>query len=228
MRREDLLERFLNKQGIFVINKKKKVSYSEEDSIRILAEFHKRAKKKRDYMLGLNSDIGKIREDYKLLLRRTILFRDELNIDCGKFIEMAESSLNKISDDEFISLIRRSVGDSEIIIGRASMNGFAFEEDKVYIKTFTKIRFGMIEDDFIRLMLRLNRKEELINYEKLKNIFLEEEGLGELSSRYIDSIIKYPYNFMKYSSDCYINDFKDIDSISNMIKMFEMEYKDKF
>lgn len=221
MEKENLLEKFLNKQNIFISKKNKHKRISDiENIINAIVDFHKAISGKRNYTLGIISEVGKVREEQKLFIRRVKELKEEMNINCEEILESAIRSTHIISEHEFLYLVERAVLNSEITVGKSAINTFKSEEGKIFIKDNNRIRFGMKEDDFIKIIIKYRKKECDFEYNSIKKLFLEKEGLDNKSSRYIDSVLKYPYKEMKYLSDIYINDFTDVDIINAKLSDF--------
>lgn len=221
MEKENLLEKFLNKQNIFISKKNKHKRISDiENIINAIVDFHKAISGKRNYTLGIISEVGKVREEQKLFIRRVKELKEKMDINCEEILESAIRSTHIISEHEFLYLVERAVLNSEITVGKSAINTFKSEEGKIFIKDNNRIRFGMKEDDFIKIIIKYRKKECDFEYNSIKKLFLEKEGLDNKSSRYIDSVLKYPYKEMKYLSDIYINDFTDVDIINAKLSDF--------
>lgn len=221
MEKENLLEKFLNEENIFVSNKRFDMGrINFENIIDAVVDFHSSMVGKKNYTLGIISEIGKAREEQKLFIRRVKTLKKEINIDCEEILEKAIRSTHMISTSEFLSLVNRAVINSEITIGKNAINTFKSGEGKIFIKESSRVQFGMREDDFVKIIIKFRKRENNFDYDHLKKIFLEKEKLDDKSSRYIDSILKFPYKEMKYLSQVYINDFKNIDIINSKLASF--------
>lgn len=216
MRREDLLEKFLNEEGIYVSQKEEiKNNFSIDNCITSITEFHKSIKGKNNYTLGIISEAGKIRQEQLISYKRACALAKEISFDISDLILYSKECIEMISDDDFVKLIQRAYKKSEITLGKVHLN-IKSHDEKIFVYDIGRIRFGMVEDDFIKLIRRVKYKD--IDCESMIDKFIENEELEELSKIYIKSIVLYPKRIMEYLGDCYIKDFHNEEEIQNKLK----------
>lgn len=215
MRREDLLEKFLNEEGIYTSSKEEvKNNFSRANCLAAITIFHNATSKKYNYSIGIISEAGKLYQEQKISFKRALKFQDEIDIDISDIIKIAQKSMNMIDEDEVVKIIKRSYDNAEITLGKVYLN-IEMHDEKIYVCDIGRIRFGMVEDDFIKFARRNKRKS--INYNKMIEKFCSNENLGESSKNYIKAILFYPKEIMDYLADCYIRDFHDENIINEKI-----------
>ncbi|MGL4454113.1 MAG: hypothetical protein ACRCTZ_23425 [Sarcina sp.] len=209
MRREDLLKKFLGCHNINLIDRELiRKKYKLENTIESLSVFHKNLKGKRDYSMGLTSEAGRIRLEQKISLIRMERFQKESDLCLKEVIEYAKECVSEVEENKFISLIDRSYKNSEIILGKVYQN-ICGNNITLDVSDTSRIRFGMIEDDFIKFIRRVERRDKQLNYLEMTNEFVNLEGLDEVSKVYIKSTIEYPSEIANYISFAYVRDFDD-------------------
>lgn len=230
MERESLLEKFLESKGIFIREKMDfKTSKDIQNTILILEKFHSLVKNQKNYMLGISSEAGRIREEYKLLYRRAKAVEFETGSLVNKeMLNVANRCIQNISDKEFVELINRATLNSEITFGKYALDEMILNNENIFIKNTSKIKFGMVEDDYVKLLLRVRKKNKDLNYELIKKEILKIEMLNEKSERYIDSVVLYPYEYMKCLSELYIHNYKNKDIEREKLKELAREYIQMF
>ncbi|WP_297435328.1 hypothetical protein [uncultured Clostridium sp.] len=222
MRREDLLQKFLLSEDIYISTKEEtREKFDIYNSIDCISRFHNSLKGKKNYTIGLISEAGRIRSEQKILLRRVIEFSSEVSIDLSELIKYSRECIEYISDEEFISLIERAYKNSEITLGKVYPN-IENRDDKIFVCDVSKIRFGMVEDDLIKLLRRTAHKKLENDRTDMIEEFLLKEDLSDISRRYIKSTLAFPTNILVYISNCYLRDFKDEEKIrENILKIKE-------
>ena len=80
-------------------------------------------------------------------------------------------------------------------------------DKKIFIKNTENIKFNMVEEDYYNYLKKIRGKYK----DELKDLLLEvveKESLDFKSYVYINSLIQYPYNSMRYLQNNYIKDLK--------------------
>ncbi|MGL4656176.1 MAG: hypothetical protein ACRCWM_09885 [Sarcina sp.] len=224
MRREDLLKKFLECHNIDLIDRDViRKNFELQDIIENLVAFHSNVRGKRDYSMGLTSEAGRIRREQKISLMRMERFQVESDICLNEIIAYAKECISKIDEKDFIALIDRSYKNSEITIGRVYQNIYG---DNVSLKVSdtSRVRFGMVEDDFIKLIKRMEKKERQLDYIMLLDEFIEKEKLDENSKKYIQSSLGYPSEIANYISFAYLRNFSD-EQVKSGIADIESNFK---
>ncbi|WP_297520893.1 hypothetical protein [uncultured Clostridium sp.] len=224
MRREDLLKNFLGHHNINLIDRgviKKKFDILE--AIDDLTNFHSFVCDKKDYSLGLISEAGRIRQEQKNSLIRMKRLQNESDFNLTELINYASGCISELSDLEFCSMINRSYKNSEITLGKIYQNLYR-EKDILQVSDTTRIRFGMIEDDFIKLVKRVKRREKDIDYLAMTDEFVEKAKLDNLSRIYIKSALDYPEEAANYLSFVYLRDFDD-EKVKEKLADIERDFR---
>ncbi len=207
------LELFLKKNNIEVLprkeierEKRELRFYDPLEYLNIISDIHKEFLKEENRIkFKFRNDIWKQVQIFKLWSRRVERI-EESNKLINKALDASKKSLECIENISYKELIRRAMGREEVCIGRIYYevkNG----EKRIFIKNTEDIKFNMVEEDYYNNLkkIRGNYKDEL------KDLLLEvveKESLDFKSYVYINSLIQYPYNSMKYLQNNYIKDLK--------------------
>ena len=224
MERKDLLEKFLGNYNINLVDRECiKKNFEINDVIKYLSIFHNRIKGKKNYSLGLISEAGKLRLEQKILLLRMERFQNESEIHLGEVIEYAKECIAKVDEQNFISLIDRSYKNSEIILGKIYQN-ICHNDKFLSVSDVSRIRFGMVEDDFIKLIKRVEKRNKNLDYLVMLDKFIDDENLTKESRDYIQSIIDYPSEIANYISFAYVRKFKD-EEVMQGLSTIDSDFK---
>ncbi|MGL4763375.1 MAG: hypothetical protein ACRCWG_18305 [Sarcina sp.] len=209
MRREDLLKKFLGNYDINLIERDDiRKTFDSLEVIDNLVSFHSKVCSKKDYGLGLISEAGRLRNEQKIALLRMERFQEESNINLNEVIKYASDCISRVSDLEMDFLIKRSYKNSEITLGKIYQN-ICSRNNQLNVSDTSRIRFGMVEDDFIKFIRRIQRRYRNIDYSIMLKEFIEKENLNECSESYIKSVLGYPNEIANYISFAYLRDFDD-------------------
>lgn len=195
-----------------------------------------------DYNNRINSSIGKTIENYKVQIKRLersynkMLDKNDKNeiermiISEGKImLEIAKKSLRNIYENNYLSVLERSMNRSEICIGRADEGNLRKNNDIIEIGTTKAMCFDLVEEDLYRYIKRLQKKDINIDEEEMIRLFVHSSHLPMSSIKYLKSLCKYPKDFFRIWEK-YLNNKKNksIDeickSLNNSIK-YERKYQ---
>lgn len=225
MKRENLIEKFLNEEKIYIKSKEDvKNNFDMENCFLAMIAFHNAVAKKNNYSLGIISEAGKLYQDQKISYKRARLLTNELGLNNLEIINYATNCINLISEKDIIFLIKKSYDTSQITLGRIYQNICLYNE-KILVYDVSKIRFGLIEDDFIRLIRK--NKDKKFNYIEMIDDFCKKENLNDISANYIKSLFLYPKEIMEYLGDCYVKNFHDTDEIISNIEQMKNNFYQK-
>lgn len=207
------LELFLNKNNIEVlprkeIEKKKRELrfYDPLEYLNTISEIHKEFLKEENRIkFKFRNDIWKHVQILKLWIRRVDKL-EESNKLINIALDTSKKSLECIENISYKELIRRTMEREEVCIGRIYYE-IKKGEKRIFIKNTENIKFNMVEDDYYNYLkkIRGNYRDEL---KDLLSEVIEKENLDFKSYVYINSLIEYPYNSMKYLQNNYIKDLK--------------------
>lgn len=224
MRREDLLQKFLLSENIEIASKSEvRANFSVDNIIECLVKFHKSLKGKKNYTIGLISDAGRFRTEQKNLIKRAIEFSEEISIDLTKLIDYAVNCYEYLDENEFIYLIERAYKNSEITLGKVYPN-IEMKEEKILVCDVSRIKFGMVEDDIIRLLKKVYPKGFIKSYDGMIDEFIVAENLDDISKKYIYSVLDFPTEILTYISQCYLRDFRDEAKIKKELLNLEKKF----
>ncbi|WP_300350013.1 hypothetical protein [Clostridium sp.] len=196
---------FLKNNNINVVNEKDLCKGRRNSKIYIEGLFyfhHIFLKEENSIRFKFPNEIWKIVQNFKVWNERVerLNFEDE---KISRVKEYARKSIRTIYDIDFKELIKRAMDRKEVCVERIYFQK-ENENNTIVLSKSSNITFRMIEDDYYKYFkkLKIERKlsDELINYA------LKKEGLGEESFIYIESLISYPYNSIKYLQNAYLKD----------------------
>lgn len=207
------LELFLNKNNIEVLPRKEIEKEKRElrfydplEYLNTISEIHKEFLKEENRIkFKFRNDIWKHVQILKLWIRRVDKL-EESNKLINIALDTSKKSLECIENISYKELIRRAMEREEVCIGRIYYE-IKKGEKRIFIKNTENIKFNMVEEDYYNYLkkIRGNYRDEL---KDLLSEVIEKENLDFKSYIYINSLIEYPYNSMKYLQNNYIKDLK--------------------
>ena len=207
------LELFLRENNIEVLprkeierEKRELRFYDPVEYLNTLSEIHKEFLKEENRIgFKFRNEVWKQVQIFKLWSRRVERI-EESNGLINKALDASKKSLECIYNINYKELIRRAMEREEVCIGRIYYevkNG----DKKIFIKNTNSIKFNIVEEDYYNYIKKIRGKYK----DELKDLLLEvveKESLDFKSYVYINSLIQYPYNSMRYLQNNYIKDLK--------------------
>ena len=159
----------------------------------------------------INSTIGKDVENFRVqnkkvekILKSISLNDDKSNLDYyilekGNIaLERAKKSFDVMDNQIYFELIRRSMNNYEIWLGRVDEGNLKFEENEILkIRTTKYISYNLIEHDLFKYIKRIKRRGFNIQTEKVIDEFIYKSSLSEKSKNYLTALCNYPFETMK-------------------------------
>lgn len=159
----------------------------------------------------INSTIGKDVENFRVqnkkvekILKSISLNDDKSNLDYyilekGNIaLERAKKSFDVMDNEIYFELIRRSMNNYEICLGRVDEGNLKFEENEILkIRTTKYISYNLIEHDLFKYIKRIKRRGFNIQTEKVIDEFIYKSSLSEKSKNYLTALCNYPFETMK-------------------------------
>jgi hypothetical protein len=230
------LKEFLAQESIQVcernkLNKEKLIESDIKKQLKFISEVQSRLMGKKDvYYLRLHSEIGKNIEDYKVKNKRFERYLDMLGRKNNKSVldlligstgeevlKRAEQCIETIYNCGYLDIIRRSMSNNEICIGKC-MEYNLWYDNGYKICDISKICFNLVECDCISYLSRIKKREEQLPLEELIRCFTTFAGLGKNSEEFIKAMLSYPYEYMRI--------FEKMRGLKNNLN--EEELRDKF
>lgn len=138
------------------------------------------------YLNGIN-DKGRLKE-----LDRYILENGH------ELIEKVNNSLRHIENNRYRDLIKRSMNNYEVCLGRPDEGNLSVsEEGKINIGTIKYLNYNLKENDIYIYIKKIKRRNILINIEEVIDYYILKEGLGENSREYLKALISIPNEELK-------------------------------
>ncbi|ATD56261.1 hypothetical protein BTM21_00750 [Clostridium chauvoei] len=239
---------YLKNRNIKVINKKikNKENINEEEianQINLIVQFHKFIGEYRENIMPrIGSTIGKDVEDYKVQLKKLTLDfkerkekKDKNEIDLY-IISNGENLLNKgniainhIIDNNYKDLIKRSMINYEVCLGRVDESNLKDSklENFIEISTVKYLSYNLIEHDLYNYIKKLKKKFIPIEVNKIIDYYVDKLGLSIYSKEYLRGLIYYPNESLKVwekyilnkknlSNEEYLEEFKKAQIIDGI------------
>lgn len=202
---------YLKENKIIVTNtilKNDKISIVDE--VNTLIEFQKRIRGYNNNIFPrLECSIGKSLERMKITVRdlqddlegreRKINSNemDEYILKNGRILlERTKELLNSIKYDEYLHLIRRSMRNYELCIGKSDSTNLMIKNNEfLYIGTTKNLSYNLIEHDLYNLIRK--RKGTVSTYKNVIERFIYELDLDEKSYDYIRILCSIPIDELK-------------------------------
>lgn len=175
-----------------------------------ISEFHIKTLGYTGYMnKRLDNNIGKIVEQYKIYIKR---FSKQLNklkesgsnnefenlvLKYGDiYLDRANKCMNTINNNDYISLILRSMKRTELCLGNTYFNNLRKTND-LEIINIESCSYNMVEMDLVNLLHKIKKKGIWIDFSSVIKDFCNLESLDQNSFNFILAIISYPYEFIR-------------------------------
>lgn len=209
----DLYE-FMNEKKIEVAHDSKCFYECNKDiytQLEILIDIHRRIKEYRDNLNPrLGGNIGKRIQGYKNLIRKLEIslqkssyqnVKNEFDIYIytnGKnILKNIKNRIESIERNGYKSIIKRSIENYEICIGRCDGGSLNRNGEWIYLKDIKKMKYDLLEEDAITLLQKSIRKNQDMNLLDLINKYVNELNLGEFSYKYILDSVNVPVDILK-------------------------------
>lgn len=109
-----------------------------------------------------------------------------------------KSAIEQVENSNYRKLIRRSMADYEVCLGRVDESNLRIgEQGKIEIGTIKYLTYNLIEHDFYSYLKRLIRKDRGLNTEYLVEYFVEKSLLTDDSIEYLNGLISYPLESLR-------------------------------
>lgn len=163
-----------------------------------------------DGISGINGSIGKTIEDIKVDVKRgkehIDLLQDTTNLDCmeifllehgREILDKCNQVLRLLDKVDYLSLYRRSMKKKEICLGKVDESNLRAVEN-LEIGSIKGIRYNLVEEDIISYLRIVKRNNKFININNIVEEYVSKAYLNDNSERYIEALLIYPYETMKY------------------------------
>ena len=202
-----MLTEYLNKENVNVTNKY--FSYKKDFTIRdisgqinLITEIHKILMKcEFDGLSRIESKIGREVEAYKVQLKKIKRDYNELIMkanknDIDKFlifegknmINQASVALEKIYNDNYLSIIDRSMNRKEICLGRIDSGNLRKENGKLEVGSLKGISYNLIEEDLYKYIKRIQKRNSYIDENEVIDLFVRVSHLAYSSINYLKGL----------------------------------------
>lgn len=159
----------------------------------------------------VNSFIGKEFEGYKVDLKKVKEIMPELeeksnnneyryfiSEEAKRIMDRAERTIKSMDMKLYYKLIKRSMDNYEICLGRVDEGNLKINDDGYFvIRTIKYISYNLIEHDCYSYIKRIKRRILGIDAQKIINMYAGVACLEDDSIRYLDILANYPFEEMK-------------------------------
>jgi len=181
------------KEQIYIISEfhRNTLGYTGRMNRRLDNNIGKTVEQYKVYTKKLNRDLEKLKEkDINSKFEKILLKKGDI------YLIRARYCIDSIYDNNYTSLILRSMRNMEMCIGNTYFNNLR-KKDSIEIKNVEECCHDMFEMDIVYLLSKLKRKGINVDFDSLIRDFCEEESLNNDSINFIRAIISYPYEFIR-------------------------------
>lgn len=111
-------------------------------------------------------------------------------------IKQGKDALNRIKEIDYLGLIKRSMDNNEICLGRVD-EGNLRKNNIIEIGNIKNLSYNLIEEDIYEYLKRIRRRESIINGDLYIERYTLEEKLQNSSSEYIKLLLEIPYDTLR-------------------------------
>lgn len=176
-----------------------------------LSEFHKKAMGYDNYIgHRLEDKRGRTVEQYKVYIKKvrrqyeSIKKKSSPNgferllLQYGdEYLYRAQKCIEVIYENGYLDLIKRSMDRNEICIGDTYFSNLRMRQE-IEVNNLSKCAYDLVEIDGADLLSKLIKKGVDLDYKNLIKEFCDVEKLDSRSEKFIEALVSYPYEFMKY------------------------------
>jgi hypothetical protein len=179
--------------------------------LKVLSEFHKKTMGVSGFNVGLlENNTGKKVEQFKVYIKK--LKRDIKRLvgekasnsfevllleKAQEYLERAEKCVRIIYDNGYYKLIERSMKRNEVCLGSTYINNIR-KNEQLNIRNIKKCCYNMVEFDAIHFLGKLKKKGYKLDFKAAISEFCKLEALPLSSEIFINAVLSYPVEFMKY------------------------------
>jgi len=210
------IKEYLNKEEVNVVGHyfpyKKDLNFKEIYSqIDLARDIHKILMKCRFNGLSrIESRIGREIEGYKVQLKRINRDYNELIMKINKndidkllifegkkMISQGSLAIESINDNNYFSIIERSMNRREICLGRVDGGNLRIRSEKMEIGLLRGISYNLIEEDIYKYIKKIQRRNAILEEDEIIDYFVHGSHLAYSSINYLKALCTYPKDFFK-------------------------------
>ena len=210
------LNSYIQSRNIYINNKKRNIEKVNMEEIFKQIDniiFFQKTFGKYDENLfpRIKCTIGKEIDDFKgqiLLIkkyRNNIKNKKNLNeldkyiLENGNgLIEKVNNSLINIENSDYRKLIKRSMNNYEVCLGRVDEANLSVAEDgKINISTIKYLTYNLKENDIYFYIKKIKRRNISISIEEVIDYYISKENLGMNSREYLKALVLIPNEELK-------------------------------
>lgn len=108
-------------------------------------------------------------------------------------IEKVSNEITKIENNDYKNLIKRSMNNYEVCLGRSDEGNLSVSEDgKIKIGTIKYLTYNLKENDIYFYIKKLKRRNIAISIEEVIDYYILKEDLGKNSKEYLKALALIP------------------------------------
>jgi len=198
-----------------------------EEHLKLISQFHKEAM---GHKFPINKDIknnlGKTIEEYKVDIKKIQKYlqghKELVSAEVESFLKRAEKSVDIAESSNYMELLKRSMARREICIGNNLPLSIG-DENEILVVDIKDCYYDLVEMDGIYYLSKLKRRNMELDFERLINLYCENEGIGLDSEKFMLALISYPKDFLKCFERQRLN--KKLWTEDEFIKNIEKAFK---
>lgn len=218
------------------IEDKRKIDVDKQ--LELIVDTHKLLMRQKETIIPrIDSAIGKDIENFKVQIKKNIRWINSLKEkknkgkieffmaeEGTKIIKRADDTLKALDNDLYLRLIRRSMKNHEVCLGKVDEGSLKVDKYGVIkIRTVKYISYNLIECDCYSYIKRLKRREYKDDINDVIKTYVQLSTLSEDSEIYIRILANYPIEQMRVLSKYRI----EADSLSDEEWIKEMNLANK-
>lgn len=205
------LKSYLEEREIYILNEKvNKVKEQNLEGIfnqiENIALFHNRMGVYKENLLPrIGASIGREIDNYNsqiILISKYIReIENKINLSSIDFylirngemlLNKGRRALNHIYTSNYRNLIKRSMKNYEVCLGRVDESNLVVEENKIFIGTIKYLTYNLKEHDIYSYIKKIKRKDIQFSIEEIIDYYIEIANLENDSKQYLRALCSYP------------------------------------
>ncbi|WP_300382570.1 hypothetical protein [Clostridium sp.] len=140
-------------------------------------------------------------------------------------IDKVYNAINYIQDNGYKSIIKRSMNNYEVCLGKTDGGNLTVSEDgEIKVTTIKYLNYNLKENDIYLYLKKIKRRQMLRNIEDVIDYYIVKENLTEDSREYLKGMLSIPNEELKFLERAIlgkikISEKKFSEEINRVIKM---------
>lgn len=204
----------LEEKGIYIVDDKIKYDREERNYFKQIENIYLFNKAISPYVNNtlprIGASIGKEINNYELQIVfieryvKSLELKKDLNLVdyylikyAANILELGKKSINHIYNNNYKSLIKRSMESYEVCLSRVDENNLNIVDNKIFIRNYSYLTYNLKEHDIYSYIKRLKRKNIDKSLDEIIKYYIDIAKLNESSREYIRGLASYPNEQLK-------------------------------